>query len=170
LVSRAPFLVLLAGLAGLLLAGCGGGAVRIEVPPVSGKTLEVCAALHRALPPSLDGHERQPARPVRAGRPSGPGQDLVAAWGNPAIILRCGVGLPGAFRATSELAVVNGVDWFPERLSNGYLFTTIGREVGVELTVPADYAPEVNPLADLATTVARVVPVSAGRSSGSAPG
>jgi hypothetical protein len=120
-----------------------------------------CARLIAALPDSLDGHERRETRP----RP-----DATAAWGDPPIVLRCGVGVPAAYRPTSQLFTVNGVDWFSEELSAGYLFTTIGRRPGVELSVPDDYRPEINPLADLSVVLARELPAAtATRSTGPAP-
>lgn len=79
-------------------------------------------------------------------------------------MLRCGVARPAALRRTSELAAVNGVDWFAEELTAGYLFTSTARVANVEVTVPDDYAPEVDPLVDLASAVQRAVPNSpAGR-------
>jgi hypothetical protein len=48
---------------------------------------------------------------------------------------------------------VNGVGWFSEDAEGGVLFTTVGRVVFVEVGVPHAYAPEVNPLVDLAAAV-----------------
>jgi hypothetical protein len=53
---------------------------------------------------------------------------------------------------------VNGVSWLIQKLDDGYRFTTTGRKTFVEVTVPAKYAPEVNPLTDLAAAVKRSVP------------
>jgi hypothetical protein len=86
-----------------------------------------------------------------------PDSPYVAAWGDPAIILRCGVARPPALAPTSELVTVNGVDWLPEPEDAGYRFTTTGREAYVEAWVPNDYAPEVNPLVDLAAAVTAAV-------------
>ncbi|KWX09858.1 hypothetical protein TR74_07120, partial [Carbonactinospora thermoautotrophica] len=83
---------------------------------------------------------------------------LVAAWGDPPIVLRCGVPVPAAYQPTSQVVTINGVDWFPEQLTRGYVFTTVGRVANVEVSVPDAYAPEVNPLVDLAGAVADKVP------------
>jgi hypothetical protein len=48
---------------------------------------------------------------------------------------------------------VNGVGWFSEDAEGGVLFTTVGRAVFVEVGVPQAYAPEVDPLVDLAPAV-----------------
>lgn len=53
---------------------------------------------------------------------------------------------------------VNDVGWFAEQREPGYVFTTIGRAVNVELTVPSKYAPESNALVDIADAVKAHVP------------
>jgi hypothetical protein len=69
-----------------------------------------------------------------------PDQGTTAAWGSPAIVWRCGVGAPAALEPTSQLITVDGVDWFPEELTQGVRFTTVGRTPATELTVPQEYA------------------------------
>ncbi|KWW99636.1 hypothetical protein LI90_1275 [Carbonactinospora thermoautotrophica] len=124
--------------------------VRITVPaPPPADAARACAALHHALPRKLDGQDR---RRVTTDSP------LVAAWGDPPIVLRCGVPVPAAYQPTSQVVTINGVDWFPEQLTRGYVFTTVGRVANVEVSVPDAYAPEVNPLVDLAGAVADKVP------------
>ena len=120
-------------------------------PAADASTRAVCARVTAALPQSVAGQDR------RATTPQGP----TAAWGDPPIVLRCGVPRPAALTPTSQLLTVDGVDWFAEPLTGGYLFTTYGREANVEVAVPAAYAPESGPLADLAAAVAASVPVSA---------
>jgi len=82
-----------------------------------------------------------------------PSSALTAAWGDPAIVMRCGVATPVALTPTSQLVSVNGVDWFPEPVDSGYRFTTVSREANVEVLVPDAYAPEANALVDLAATI-----------------
>ncbi len=72
-------------------------------------------------------------------RPTSPESDLTAAWGDPVIVLRCGVSSPAAYDPTAQLVEVNGVEWFPEELEHGYRFTTFGRSAFVEVTVPDRY-------------------------------
>lgn len=143
---------MVAALLTALTAGCGGGlGPGGPVPAPTGRAADVCAALAGALPSVVSG---QP----RAGEPRGP---FAAAWGDPAIQLRCGVARPAALAPASQLATVDGVDWFAEQRPGGYLFTTWGRAVYVRVWVPDRYAPEVNPLVDLAGPVARTVPPAA---------
>lgn len=79
-----------------------------------------------------------------------PRDATAAAWGDPPIVVRCGVNSPAALESTSGLIDVESITWFPEPLSNGTLFTTVGRTPRIEVTVPRDFAPEVNVLVDLA--------------------
>ena len=89
-----------------------------------------------------------------------PASPYTAAWGNPEIVLRCGVSKPNALEPTSELVTVNGVDWLPEPTRGGYRFTTTGRVAYVEVVVPKHYSPEVNALVDLAGPIAQTVPLT----------
>lgn len=83
---------------------------------------------------------------------------MVTAWGDPSIVLRCGVQRPASYDPTAELVTINGVNWFPEQLAHGYRFTTWGRAANVEVTVPDKYSPEVNPLVELASAVKQTNP------------
>lgn len=89
-----------------------------------------------------------------------PESGLTAAWGGPAIVLRCGVPVPARLVPTSQLVIVNGVDWFSEQHPDGWTFTATGRQAYVEVVVPAEYAPEVNPLVDLTAPVKAADPRS----------
>jgi len=97
-----------------------------------------------ALPGRVDGQTRVDRTPESL---------LTAAWGDPAIVVRCGVATPEALQPTSQLVTVDGIDWLPENLASGYRFTTVGRLANVEVTVPDHYAPEADALVDLAATI-----------------
>lgn len=53
---------------------------------------------------------------------------------------------------------VEGVDWYLEPTADGYRFTTFDRVTNVEVNVPSTYAPEVNPLIDLAPAIKSTIP------------
>ena len=76
--------------------------------------------------------------------------EYAASWGDPRIVLRCGVATPAAYRPASEMVLVNDVAWLPEEQPEGYLFTAVGRSPQVQVYVPRTHTPEVNPLVDLA--------------------
>ncbi|WP_307843480.1 DUF3515 domain-containing protein [Streptomyces sp. B15] len=144
-------------LALLVTAGCSVTGDAGPTPPSpSGGAAKVCRSLHDALPKQVDGQSRGEADPV---------SDYTAVWGDPAIELRCGVPEPAQltpgdeeYNPTADAAEVNQVSWLMEKQDGGYRFTTTDRVAYVELTVPDDYKPEVEALADLSGAVKSAVP------------
>ena len=90
-----------------------------------------CASAGILWPSELSG------MPRRATSPDSPG---VAAWGDPAVVARCGVAAPGP--TDVECLEVDGVGWIPHSLSDGTRFTSFGTDPAVEVLVPKTYAPE----------------------------
>ena len=129
----------------VVFAGCGAP-VAVTPPP---DVPSVCGDLQQALPKRVEGQER---------RPTTPESSATAAWGDPPMVLVCGVSTPAAYNSTSSLLDITGVSWFAEPLSAGVRFTTIGRVANVEFTVPDAYSPEAYPLIDLASAIATTVP------------
>ena len=115
-------------------------------PTPSAAVRAECAALMSALPETVLDQRRRTVEPG----------ELSAAWGNPTITLKCGVDKPPGLGAESQCYEVNGVGWFAEEAEGGYLFTTIGRPVYVEVGVPTKYAPEANALVDVADAVKKI--------------
>ena len=133
-----------------MLAGCGGDDVHVDRFTVSTAGQTGCRALLDAMPDHVAGES---ARTVT-------GSAYAAAWGDPAIVLRCGVGKPDGFDKVSQCQRANGVDWFvPEStigdLSADVVMTTIGRSPAIEVLLPAHYRPEGSAavMVDLATTI-----------------
>ncbi len=116
----------------------------MSAPTPDAASAEVCARVAAALPGTLAGAERRTVTPAAP---------TTAAWGDPPIVLRCGVPRPAALQPTSVLADVDGVSWFPEQLTAGSLFTTYGRQAYVEVAIPQDYQPA-TVLGELAAAVA----------------
>ena len=131
------------------------------VPSPSGKAAAMCRELHGLLPEKVDGNER-------GG--TGPKSRYTAVWGDPSIELRCGVPRPAKltpggpdYDPTSDAVEINGVSWLmEERDGGGYRFTTTDRAAYAELTVPEEYAPEVNALTDLSDAVTEALPKRSG--------
>ncbi|MFN8169986.1 MAG: DUF3515 family protein [Candidatus Nanopelagicales bacterium] len=131
--------------AALVLAGCSRGVpVPPPEPPPEGVAAYACAQMKGLLPALVLGHPTTATTPTSTN---------TQAWGDPAIVLRCGVGVPAALTPTSQLITVNGIDWLPEQLERGYLFTTVGRTPVVEVSVPDAYTPESDALVDLSRAV-----------------
>ena len=133
------------------LTSCSNPPVALDEPTVSSDVAAVCGALADALPERVEGQQRRATEPESA---------LLAAWGDPAITLRCGAPEPAGL-VVADLVEVNDVAWYPQELTAGYRFTTTGRVANIEVDVPDDYAPEVNPLVDLADAITSAVPPSA---------
>jgi hypothetical protein len=125
----------------LLLTACAGTIDVDEYPTVKGTELD-CRALLADVPRSVAGQDSADV----------PGR-VAAAWGDPAIILRCGVEEPDALTPSSQCFEVSDVGWLAETIADGYLFTTIGRAFHVSVEVPKTYDPAADALADLAPTV-----------------
>jgi hypothetical protein len=65
---------------------------------------------------------------------------FVAAWGDPAIVLRCGVNRPAVLATAGAAALidVNGVLWQPDPQQKQTVFTAVDRSVYLEVIVPAN--------------------------------
>ncbi len=148
----------------LALAGCsfGGGTGSVAVPRPDAAAAKLCRALHRVLPGKMEGQARTTARPV---------SDYTAAWGSPAVVLRCGVPRPDVltpgnahYNPTTAAVEVDGVSWVPTKLSDGDVrCVTASRAAFVEVTIPRRYAGpygDVSGLTDLAAAIRRTVPAT----------
>jgi hypothetical protein len=109
-----------------------------------------CGAFTGALPAELS--------TVGERRDVTPESDLTAAYGDPPVGVRCGVPEPTALEPTSTLVTVDGIDWLPEELTDGWRLTTIGRTANVEVTVPTEQGPAPSVAADLAPTISATLP------------
>jgi hypothetical protein len=130
------------------LAATGCGAVDIPATDVTGSDRAACAALVEALPAKVSD---QPRRETD-------GNPLGAAWGDPAIVLRCGVGEPKGYDQFSSCQVANGLGWFvpDEQIPDqgvDVVMTTVERSPRVEVRVPAEYRPPVAVMVDLGEAI-----------------
>jgi hypothetical protein len=130
--KRAAAGLLVLGVAGGLLSGCGGVDRAVEVSP-PGHTPQ-CDAATRLWPHTVSGKQR------RMVRDSGGPEPNARAWGDPAIIATCG--WPALGPTDKECLDVDGVYWVAEPLSDGVKFTTFGRDPAIEVLVPKAYQPE----------------------------
>ncbi len=122
------------------------------VPSPAPEADRLCRDLDGELPKRVDGLDR--ADPA-------PASELTAAWGDPAIILRCGVPRPARMADPKADGVeVDGVGWLLEKRDDGsFRFTTALRLAYVEVTLPkARKDRGMGPLTDLAPAVLATVP------------
>ena len=109
------------------LAGCSP--TEVADPPAADSAACRSAAAH--WPKTVGGQSLQP---------TSSSSDAVRAWGDPAIIARCGVAPIGP--TTDPCLAVSGIDWVAHQLTDGVRFTTYGRTPAIEVLVPSAYKPE----------------------------
>ena len=104
-----------------------------------------CARLVNFLPPELDGNR---------SRVTEPRSPLVHVWGDPPIVLRCGVPTPPGYDPASPLtATVNGVRWFQHNNGDVVNWTAVRQGTNIELTVPKVYEGQGGFLVELASSI-----------------
>lgn len=116
-------LAVFTGLLGMPLVACSGD-VEVRVP----SRADQCGTL--SWPATVGTAERRVTTPT---------DPAVAAWGDPAIIARCG---QAPLAATTDTCVeVDGVDWVARELSDGTSMTTFGTDPALEVLIPQSYGP-----------------------------
>ncbi|HKJ12273.1 MAG TPA: DUF3515 family protein [Ornithinimicrobium sp.] len=149
-MHRRPRLTLTAALVGLAVAlsGCSRA---VKVVPLEGADEDpVCAQVAAFWPDTVGG---QPSRITAAD------SRTVAAWGDPAIVARCGATPPGP--TTDQCLDIEGVDWIAVPIDDGVRFTTYGRDPAIQVLVPQEYATEALVMPAF-TAAADVVPQTLG--------
>lgn len=112
-----------------------------------------CERLLAALPEKLDGGEmgalerRQLAAPVPAG---------AAGWGEPPVVLRCGLDRPAELTATSRLLDVSGVQFLEISSPGKSTWAAVDRPVYVVVALPPTSGS--GPLQQIATVIANTLP------------
>jgi len=106
-------------------------AVTVAAPPSpTAATERACIAVFAKLPVQLG---------TLAPRKTDTNSSFVVAWGDPAIVLRCGVAKPSLLGnpQAAQLLDVNSVIWQPDPQKTETVYTTVDRPVYIEVTVPA---------------------------------
>lgn len=105
--------------------------VTVAAPPANAAAEAPCAQVLSALPVTLGS---LPPRVVHTH----PDSPYVVAWGDPPVVLRCGVARPAQLvpDSTADVFNVGGVYWSPVQEKDATVFTSIDRAVYVEVTVP----------------------------------
>lgn len=133
-------------------------AITNVAPTSAGAGAALCKDLLDALPASV-GELTQ--RPV-------PGNSVAAGWGDPPVVLVCGVPKPEGLVATSELSGVNNVSWLVKNAidTSSYgipgentVWTAVDRKVYVTVAIPNS---QDNPsvMSPLSTVIDKVVPLA----------
>jgi len=109
------------------------GPVSVALPSAPPPVERSCSRLAAQLPASLgEGLDRRPTKPE---------SPLVAAWGDPAVVLRCGVTVDEGYSPGDQLIHANSeiVGWWQKKTGKTVLWQTPNTTVHVELRVPTSY-------------------------------
>jgi hypothetical protein len=125
------------------LTGCAASPVAIDAPSLSAADARACRELVAALPSTMAG---QPRRDVTGDTAYG------AAWGDPAIVLTCGWGVPEGFDEAATCIAVDRTGWYvPDAVIDDMLsgnqdvdvaMTELNYRPRVHVLLPADYRPD----------------------------
>lgn len=148
-MRSATVLATLAAVPVALIAGAGvfwalngvedTGPVEVAAPPAVSSADAPCAKLLGALPRELAG---QKTRAVTDA------PHRVVAWGDPPIVLRCGVEKP-AVDPTAQVLGIDGVEWVYRTDGDTIVWTTISLPLHVDVRADKKYSADelLNPLA-----------------------
>ena len=108
--------------------------VTVDTPAVTPAADLACPVLMQQLPLELLG---EPSRLVKSDSP------YAYAWGDPAVVLVCGVAPPAGYTVGTHGIQIDQVLWYvdTESVKGATVWTTVDRNVPVQVTVPADSAP-----------------------------
>ena len=131
------------------ISGAALPPITVSAPPSDAAASAPCTKVLQQLPTSLSG---------LASRPALSTSPFVAAWGDPPIVLRCGVPRPSGLVPGSDAFTtgVDGVFYWVVHQKKDTVFTVIDRAAYIEVTVPITYAG--GPLAPIADAVAKALP------------
>jgi hypothetical protein len=129
-------------------------AIVVPAPPLAAAHAAECTMVLAQLPVGLAG---LPPRVVHP-RPDSP---YVVAWGDPPVILRCGVARPADLHPGSSAQFFLGGNeagpWYDVTVSgHSNVWTTVDRAVYVQISVPASY--HATPLPALSRAIAAALP------------
>jgi hypothetical protein len=86
-----------------------------------------CRSVMAALPQSLGDLARRPTLGDASAS---------AAWGDPAVVLRCGLSDPQGLDCSAALTVVDGVSWWQQSAVGSTTYLAVDRSVRIALTMP----------------------------------
>jgi len=129
-------------------------ALTYSAPPQADTEAAACAKVLAQLPVTLRGLDSR----VVHTRPDTP---FVVAWGDPAVVLRCGVARPGALKPGSGAEFILGGNpagpfYDVQKEGDANVWTTVDRAAYVSITVPAKYAAD--PVPTLSRAIAKALP------------
>lgn len=158
-------MVILALVLSALGTGSGSGnqtgplpVVTAPAPPHAAAHTAACTALLDALPIQLEGLA---PRVVHTNPPT----PFVVAWGDPAIVVSCGVGLPAGFGPGSSAELISGgtpsgAFYYVSAKGDSQIYTAVDRTAVVSFAIPGAY-PGANYLPVLNKALLQAMPTPA---------
>ncbi len=120
----------------------------VAVPPVTPEADEFCPAVMSTLPLDLAGEQ---SRPVESDSP------FAYAWGDPSVVLICGVDRPAGWTVGASAIQINGVQWYVDTSDpDTTVWTTVDRPVYVQVSLPASV--DSAPVTELTAGLAQALP------------
>jgi Protein of unknown function (DUF3515) len=120
----------------------------VEVPPVTPEADASCPALMKTLPLDLSGEQ---SRRVKSDSP------FAYAWGDPAVVLICGVDRPAGYVVGVSTIQINGVQWYVDTSDpDTTVWTTVDRPVYVQISLPSSV--DSAPVTALTPQIAQALP------------
>jgi len=138
--------------------------VHLAAPATTGAATARCKALQALLPQTLPGGQQR--------RTTTPASTNTAAWGDPAITLRCGVTEPDVINVLSkeydptsvQSTVVDGVCWIIEPNADGSAaLTAIKQATYVEMDVPSADAGQQSPVGAVSAQILKTDPTDSSK-------
>lgn len=123
--------------------------ITVSAPPSNAATQAPCTALLEQLPVTDVGLHSRPALST---------SPFVVAWGQPPVVLRCGVARPAALvvASTAQVFEVDGVNYLEKIVGKTVVYTAIDRAAYVEVTIPKVFA--AGPLPAISNAIAAAMP------------
>jgi Protein of unknown function (DUF3515) len=129
------------------------GPMRLADVPAPAAGSADCARLLAALPEKLDGGEQGA---LQRRQLAGPAPSGAAAWGEPPVVLRCGLDRPADLTVTSQLLAVSGVQFLELPSPGTSTWVVVDRPVYAVVDLPPVTGS--GPLQQIATVITNTLP------------
>jgi hypothetical protein len=80
-------------------------------------------------------------------RETTPRDAAAIAWGDPPIVLVCGIDHDAP--PDAQVLTIEGIDWVAEATDAGTVFTTLSQVPTIQVRVPVDYRPEIDAVVEI---------------------
>lgn len=80
-------------------------------------------------------------------RETTPRDAAAIAWGDPPIVLVCGIDHDAP--PDAQVITIEGIDWVAQESDAGTVFTTLSQAPTIQVRVPVDYRPEIDAVVEI---------------------